>query len=266
MELTLSQRPLPSSVERPLLIAGDPTLRDHLSRVCVVAGAEPQVVPDVAAARLSWSAASLVVVGADAAGDVVSAGLPRRAGVVLVGLDSDDALVWELAARLGAESVVFLPDAESWLVDRVADAVEGDRGGCVVAVVGGRGGAGATTLAVALAVTAARARLRCMLVDGDPLGGGIDLAMGAEDADGARWPDLAASEGRLSSRALWSALPEVDQLAVLSCARAATLRVPAAAMTSVLRAARRCTDLVVVDLPRHLDAAGEVAAKTCSGS
>jgi Flp pilus assembly CpaE family ATPase len=77
---------------------------------------------------------------------------------VLVGSDLDDADVWQRAVQVGAEHVVFLPDAEVWLVERLSDAAHRSTGAeaPVVAVVGGRGGAGATTLACSLALTAAR--------------------------------------------------------------------------------------------------------------
>lgn len=117
--------------------------------------------------------------------------MPRRPGVLLLGLDLDDAGVWVRAVQLGAEHVLFLPDAETWLLDRIADAVEGvGPPARTVAVLGGRGGAGASTLACALAVTAARRGLRTVLVDGDPLGGGLDILLGGETAAGLRWPDL----------------------------------------------------------------------------
>ena len=81
-------------------------------------------------------------------------GLPRRPGVVVVPTDLDDAQLWQLAAAAGAESVQPLPGAEALLVDRLAAAADGPARGTTVAVVGGRGGAGASTLACALARTA----------------------------------------------------------------------------------------------------------------
>ena len=50
--------------------------------------------------------------------------------------------------------------------------------GAVIAVIGGRGGAGASVFATALAHSATEA----LLVDLDPWGGGIDLLLGAETA------------------------------------------------------------------------------------
>lgn len=244
--------------DRPLLITSDPDVLDDLVRIGLTAGTELQVAPDVGTARRSWAAAAAVVVGPDVAQSCAGARLPRRPGVVLLGDDLDDAGIWQLAVEVGAEHVVFLPDGEDWLVDMLAESVEPSRQcGQLVAVVGGRGGAGATTLAVALAVTAARSR-RTLLVDGDPLGGGIDLVLGGESDAGLRWPDLGATRGRVPGAALTEALPRRDDLSVLSWDRGDVLRVPPEAMEAVLEAGRRTCELVVVDLPRGLDDAGRI--------
>jgi secretion/DNA translocation related CpaE-like protein len=244
---------------RPLLVTADPLLLEELLRLCELAGVEAEVAPDPSSARSSWVAAPLVVIGSDVASGSAARGLPRRDGVVLVGLDLDDGGVWQVAVELGADTVVFLPDAQSWLVGRLGEVADrGDRPrGTVVAVVGGRGGAGATTLAAALAVTAAGQGLGCMLLDADPLGGGIDLALGGEDTEGLRWPDLAVG-GRVDGAALRAALPRVHHLTVLSWDRGNSLTVPPTALRGVLDAAVRTHDLVVVDLPRRVDEAAEV--------
>lgn len=246
---------------RPLIVAQDGRLRDDLLRMAAAAGIEADVTIEPTAA--SWSGAPLVVVAADVAAQCLTARLPRRPGLVLVADagDADRAEVWELATALGADHVVVLPAAEPWLAERIADCAEGVRdGGPVVAVTGARGGAGATVLATALAVTAARRGIDTMLVDGDPLGGGIDLVVGQEDGAGLRWPDLAGTTGRIAPEALAVALPHAGNLSVLSWDRAQLRPVPASAMTAVLRAGRRRTGLIVVDLPRSLDDAAGVAA------
>jgi secretion/DNA translocation related CpaE-like protein len=177
--------------------------------------------------------------------------------VVLLGEDLDDAGIWQLGVEVGAEHVVFLPDGESWLVEMLSESVEPSRTtGQLVAVVGGRGGAGATTLAVALALTAARRGHRTLLVDGDPLGGGIDLVLGGESDAGLRWPDLGDTRGRVPGAALLGAVPRMHDVFVLSWDRSDVLRVPGEAMESVLEAGRRGCDIVAVDLPRSLDEAG----------
>ncbi|MGW1775849.1 septum site-determining protein Ssd [Streptomyces sp. NPDC002104] len=212
-------------------------------------------------AGVGWETAPLVLVGDDAARRV--RGAPRRPGVFLVGRDLDDPHVWQRAVEIGAEEVLTLPDAEGLLVDRIADVVEGaGRPALTVGVIGGSGGAGASTLACALALRAARAGERTILIDGDPLGGGMDVLLGGEAAEGLRWPDFAASRGRVGAGALAESLPELHALRVLSWDRGDRVVVPPAAMRSVVAAARRRGGVVVVDLPRRVDeAVAEVLAQ-----
>lgn len=247
---------------RSLVMTDDPDLLDDLLRLAATAGTEVEVV-DSGSVRRSWSMAPAVLVGGDRAEACAALGLPRRSGVVVLSRDLDDAQVWRRAVALGAEHVVFVPDAEAWLVNLLADGAEGTGAdGLVVGVLGGRGGAGASTLAAALAVTGLRRGLRTLLVDGDPLGGGIDLVLGGESAVGLRWPALVGSRGRVPGAALTAALPRIEDLTVLSWDRGDALIVPPEAMRSVLSAGARGSDLVVVDLPRRLDdGAREVALR-----
>lgn len=237
---------------RPLLVTEDLVLLDDLLRLCAAAGAEPEVHHTVPERRASWTDPPLVLVGDDAAVRCRTAA--RRPGVLLVGREPDDPDVWRRAVRIGAEGVLILPGDEGRLVDLLADAVEGvGRQAPTVGVIGGRGGAGASTLACALALAAVRAGQRTLLVDGDPLGGGLDVLLGGERAEGRRWPDFAASKGRLAGAALEESLPEAHGLRVLSWDRGDPVPVPPEAMRSVLAAARRHGGVVVVDLPRRID-------------
>ncbi len=246
--------------QRPLLVTADLDLLDDVVRLGAAAGAEIEVAPDPIAARTAWGSAPAVLVGADLAEAMVRSRPPRRENVVIVSTDLDDDAVWRRAVALGVDQVGFLPDSEGWLVDLLADAAEGrPRGAPVIGVLGGRGGAGASCLAAAMAVTAVRERRRTMLVDADPLGGGIDLVLGGEGASGLRWPELAGTRGRVSGTALREALPRVDELTVLSWDRGDALSIPAEAMSALLAAAERGSDLVVVDLPRWSDDAARVA-------
>ncbi|MBT2507044.1 septum formation initiator [Streptomyces sp. ISL-98] len=244
----------------PLIVTEDVDLLDDLLRLCAAAGAEPEVHHAVPERRGSWEGAPLILVGDDAAdrvrGAVIGRGAARRRGVMLVGKDQDDPDVWRRAVEIGADHVLRLPDAESWLVERIADVAEGvGRQALTVGVLGGRGGAGASTLACALAVGAARAGQRTMLIDGDPLGGGLDVLLGGEAVEGMRWPDFAESRGRVGSGALEESLPELHALRVLSWDRGDRVVIPPEAMRAVLAAARRSGGVVVVDLPRRVDEA-----------
>ncbi|GAA1154341.1 septum formation initiator [Streptomyces hebeiensis] len=247
----------PGAEERrtgPLIVTEDAELLDDLLRLCAAAGAEPEVHHTVPERKASWEEAPLVLVGDDAAARC--RGAARRRGVLLVGRDQDDPDVWRRAVEIGAECVLRLPDAESWLVDRIADAAEGvGRQAVTVGVIGGRGGAGASTLACALGVTAARAGRRTVLIDGDPLGGGLDVLFGGEREAGRRWPDFAASKGRVAGGALEESLPRLHELRLLSWDRGDAVVVRPEAMRSVLAAARRGGGVVVVDLPRRVDEA-----------
>lgn len=248
--------------DRPLLVTADPDLLDDLLRLCAAAGVEARVAHDVPAARGPWAAAPIVVLGDDLSRPALASGLARRSDLVLVGRDLDDGAVWTRAAGLGAESVLFLPAAQSLLVDRLAAACEDPTSrATTVSVVGGRGGAGASTLAGALAGTAADLGWQTLLVDADPLGGGLDLVLGCEDLAGLRWPDLIAVDGTISASALRSALPRAGRLHLLSWDRDDPHSVAAETARAVLAAARQVHQMVVVDLPRHLDEAAQVMAK-----
>ncbi|WP_326694311.1 septum site-determining protein Ssd [Streptomyces sp. NBC_01766] len=236
----------------PLIVTEDAALLDDLLRLCAAAGAEPEVHHGVPDRKGSWESAPLILVGDDAAARV--RGSARRAGVYLVGKDQDDPAVWQRAVEIGADHVLRLPDAEGWLVERIADVSEGvGQQALTVGVIGGRGGAGASTLACALALTAARSGQRTVLIDGDPLGGGLDVLLGGEHTAGRRWPDFARSKGRVGGSALEESLPELHGLKVLSWDRSDAVVVAPEAMRAVLAAARRGGGVVVVDLPRRVD-------------
>ena len=253
-------RPQPAPrPRRPLVVTGDESLLDDLLRLAAAAGVEVDVAPDPTAARGSYTAAPVVVVGVDQAGSCLRARLPRRPDVVLVTTADRQPEPWQDADALGAAHVAVLPQAEPWLIERFAASVRSRPAAPVVAVLGGRGGAGASVLAAGLAVTAAQAGHRVLLVDGDPLGGGLDLVLGWEDDDGVRWPELSDTSGRLDAGALIGALPGRGELALLSFDRRELAGASPAAMAAVLDAGRHARDLVVVDLPRHVDAAGVVA-------
>lgn len=256
---------------RGLVMMTDPELLDAVLRLAAAAGCELHRVVDAAQARPHWSASPLVLLDTAAAQHCATAGLPRRGAVVVAARGTPPTEIWRHAVAVGAEHVVSLPEAEAWLVATFTEASEGRRrgGGGVLAVVGGRGGAGASVFAAAVAVTAVRDGERVLLVDCDPLGGGLDLVLGAEDLGGLRWPDIGVGGGRVPATALHAALPAppvgrggAGELGVLSCDRSAHGPTPSA-VTSVLDAGRRGGETVVCDLPRYpTDAA--VAALTAA--
>lgn len=235
-------------------------LRAAVLRLGALAGIDVEAVSASSGLRAVWRSARVVVVGSDLAGALAAAGLPRRGDVVVVVSDEPDAALWRAVVELGAARLLSLPADEPILVELMSDAVEAPTsGGSTIAIVGGCGGAGASTLAAALAVTAAGSG-QTALIDGDSYGGGLDVLLGAEQRPGARWPDLAGTRGRLRAAALTESLVPVDGFALLSWDRAGSADLSAAAAAAVVDAAIRGFRWVIVDLPRRLDPASTALA------
>ncbi|MBP2354397.1 secretion/DNA translocation related CpaE-like protein [Kribbella aluminosa] len=251
----MDTNPPPPSV---LMATTNEALLEDLLRLAAAASVTPHVERDLRALRRNWHAGSLVVIGRDLAEPLARVQPPHRPGVVVVGSIPDGDDLYRAAFDIGADLVCRLPADEPLLAGRLADALDGTtRAALTLAFVGGCGGAGSTTLAVAVAVLGNRRGFRTMLIDGDPLGGGIELALGIERDPGDRWPKLLNASGRVSAAALRSALPSVDGLTVLSWDQSDVTVLPPDTMSSVIGAAQRSTDLVVLDLPRRADPAVE---------
>ena len=132
----------------------------------------------------------------------------------------------------------------------VAMGIGTSRRAVVLGVLGARGGAGTSTLA---ALTADRlARLTStVLVDLDPVGGGVDVTVGIEDADGARWPELAGARGDVPGQDVLALLPRWGSCAVLSADRTgASPELDPDVVADVLHALAGAVGALVLDLPR----------------
>ena len=249
-----------------LVATSDPLLLDAAIRWCAAAGARPVTVESADAARREWRQAGAVLVGADVVAQLVDAATPptRRDHVLVVAADPDR--VWREAVALGAAGVVAPGDDDAALAALVAS-LDGRVEGCTVSVVGASGGVGASTLAVALGVSASGRGLASVVLDADPAGAGVDLVLGSEKAEGLRWPDLASVDGRLSGESLADVLPRRDGVATIAWpAAATTVELPGAA-GAVRSAATRAFDLVVADVPRPGGTAGSaLAAEVLAGS
>jgi secretion/DNA translocation related CpaE-like protein len=250
----------------PLVVSRDASLVEEVTRLAAAAGVTPEVSPPGTSALQGWVRAPLVLVGVDAGADLASLAPQRRSDVHVVttpgGLGGTDP-TYRTALALGAERVLTLPDDAAWLTERLIDA--GDDGlapGRLVGVLGGSGGAGATTFACALAQVASRSGT-ALVVDADPLGPGADRVLGLDATAGVRWSDLESTTGRLGARALREALPARDGLAALSWPAGHSSPPPLGVLRECLSAARRGHDLVVVDLPRGTDPLVADVASRC---
>jgi secretion/DNA translocation related CpaE-like protein len=232
-------------------------LRDDVDRVAaaaavdVVHAAEPS-------SRKSWNAAAAILVDEQTARRCAEQALQRRDRVILVGRSPLREEHWHAAIAVGAQRVLALPEQEAELVVALSDAAESVRDdarkGPVAAVVAGRGGAGASVLAAALALSVPDA----LLVDVDPWSGGLDLLLGAETTAGLRWPDLALRGGRIGYPALRDALPRHGGVTLLANGRDAA-DVDPSALAAVVEAGSRGGTTVVCDVPRRSTSAAEAA-------
>lgn len=222
--------------------------------MAAAAAIEPTVVADPLALRPSWQDFAVVVIGIDQAAAVAASALPRRPETFVVGDATDREALCAWSGPLGA-AVVVLPGSAGWLTARMDESTRQGRGrGRLVAVVGGSGGVGASTWAAGLAVLAAHSEVATSLVDADPLGGGIDLLLGAEHSVGWRWARLGGARGHLGD--LSEQLPSAAGVDVLSVGRSepADPGPPGAEqLVAVLRSLSRSHALTVVDLPRSGD-------------
>ncbi|MCU1530595.1 MAG: hypothetical protein JWO49_166 [Arthrobacter sp.] len=239
---------IPDESSETLLVTGFDVLRCEVERIVAAAGGPLRTVQDVGEAAPFWDAAAAVLVGSD----IRELPPRRRAPAVLVGLNGDGDRLWQLAAAMGAERVAVLPDASSWLAEFLSRSRAPEVGGLLLGITGGCGGAGATTAAIWTAQAAARSGARVLLVDGDPGGGGLELALAAEEFPGLRWPDLAEVSGSIDPGQLAEALPVAGGFSFLSWpgSRDRPADVDETTVAGVLDAARRGYELVVLDIGR----------------
>lgn len=244
---------------RPLLATEDPVLLDDLLRLAAAASTEVDIARTVEEALRLWSRAPLAVVGADLGRALRAADPPPHPRLVTVARATEDGHTPE-------HGNLLLPRDESELAGLLARSAAPARTPApTVSVIGGRGGAGASLLAVACALAGERAGLATALLDTDPLGCGSDVYLGCDSGrtdHPTGWGDLLSRSGRVHWHDLRPRLPHSGGVSVLTWRRGRdtgpTAPLPVGAVRAVLSSARGGTDLVVVDLPRSFDPATRV--------
>lgn len=252
-----------TSAARILAVIDDPLLDSDIDRIVAAAGVRIVRTGDPSGRRV-WTSAAAILVDTAGARRCAERGMPRRDRVLLVCRDTPGPAEWEAAVAVGAQRVVTLlthdRDLMAVLSDAAEESAEGGARGPVVAVLAGRGGAGASVFATTLAQVASES----LLIDGDPWGGGIDLVLGSETEPGLRWPDLSLAGGRLSYPALRDALPVHHGVSVLSGSRAlsggpSSNEIGALPLGAVIDAGSRAGVTVVCDVARQPTSASETA-------
>lgn len=246
----------------------DAALRQTVERVA--AAAAVRLVTMTLPARKNWVTAAAIITDEAGARRCAESALPRRDRLIVVSGNDPSASTWAAALAAGAHDVCVLPDRESDLLAHLADAADtraSARPGRLIAVIPGRGGAGASVFAAALAQSAADSgKTDALLVDLDPFGGGMDLLMGAERTVGLRWPDIHIDGerfdgGRINWSALRAALPRAHDVYLLSSSRTHH-ELEAGLVAAVIDSGRRSGVMMVCDVPRQLTAAAMCILET----
>lgn len=249
------------------LVTASEFLREEVRRIALAAAVPLRTVSTVQELGSGADAPGIVLVGSDIS---ETHGRHWRSSI-LIGLAGEGDALWEQAAQLGAERVAVLPEAAGWLAEFLTKLEGNEPAHHVLGVTGGCGGAGASTLACWLAAASSSRGSRTLLVDAEPLGGGLDLALGVEQTAGIRWEDMHSARGSINPSQLHRSLPETGGFSLLSHrsrSSAAGSPTPASAALpfevsdEVFAAARRGYDLTVVDIGRS-EAGMETAGLHC---
>ena len=238
-----------------LVVAGAGETQDLILSAVAAQELVAEVVTDLDQLAEPWRQAGTVLVADDQAERLAGRALPHRDGVFLVGSDAAALSSW--SAPLAAQ-VIPLPTGAAWLGAVLADGSSRARAP-VITVLGGSGGVGASTLAAALAQLAGLGRGGAALVDVDPIGGGIDLLLGAEQTDGWRWPRLNGAEGQLGD--LRRYLPVVDGVSLVSMSRGQVFDLAREPLAAIVGGLRAWHSVVVLDAGRSLAPASREAVR-----
>jgi len=237
------------------VVSTDPHLVDCAQAAAAATGASLKVVSDLDDLRTLWRVSPVVVIGSDLIQEVASLLFPRRERVYLLGRADSHETLCRWSMPLGA-SVILLPEGGKWLSRIIAGRLGIADAGTVVAVKGGAGGVGASTLCLGLAQVAKARSMKVAVVDCDHLSGGIDLLMGAENSPGWRWDKLSHAVGQIAD--ITPMLPQADGVTLVSMDRANPQPIPPPALEAVLECLARSHDLVLVDLGRGYAESGVV--------
>lgn len=224
-----------------VLVTRDSALIDVVSATALALGTSVAVASGRDELRSLWPDARVRLVGVDMI--TRAAEMEQRNGGTWV-VGQPDALLLAASAELGAPALA-LPQSSPRLAEILARGREPEPSAAVVALVGGSGGVGTSSLAVATALLAAERGRRVAAVELARCGGGLDLMMGLEAAAGLRWGDLGDVTGELGR--LDQQLVSGDGVALLSLSRGPYSSPTRDALEAVMRSLGRHTALIVVD-------------------
>ena len=109
-------------------------------------------------------------------------------------------------------------------------------------------GVGTSTLAALLARELSERGLKCVLVDADLQGSGLDVLLGVENEDGSRFGEISAPLGNIDGKALLRELPIWDGVPLLACDPWKTENPQSWEVQACIRALSQVRSAVIVDV------------------
>jgi secretion/DNA translocation related CpaE-like protein len=170
--------------------------------------------------------------------------------VVILAPDGTSAQTWQLALQLDAEHVEVLPSQTDWLIEHLVPPA--DTRAHVVSVTPVVGGAGASTMACALAAQYSAQGMKVCLIDADLGAGGLDVVMGCEQAEGMRWADFAGLEGTVSGTELYDSVIISGGIHLVAPKRG-QFDIELNQIIALIETVATACDVVLIDTPRLAD-------------
>lgn len=223
------------------LVSLDQKIQDMVSSA---AAAQNILVKIISAEELSLGeiSADIYFLGADQISEIRNNKNLLDKRIFILGFDSDKLIEHSLAFTA---PVILLPMSINKITEIMTEIRRKEAK--TLAVFGGSGGVGASTLAASLAIRRAKQGYRVGLVDLDPIGGGIDLLLGLEREEGWRWSKFKTASGHIAE--FYQQLPEISGVMVLSMSRN-YCDIPREAVFSVLDSLNQSMDFLVLDIGR----------------
>lgn len=165
--------------------------------------------------------------------------------LVLAG--SATAQSWQIAAEICAQHIVLIPESRQWLVDYIKSMP--NKLAKAVTLTSITGGAGSTTVALALARACAQFGRSVTLIDLDFQSVGLDIAAGCEKSAGLNWSTLQTQAHGADGDAIIAQLPEIAGVRVLANDQLNSYP-EQQLVTRVIEQIRGNCDLVILDTGR----------------
>ena len=223
-----------------LLVTRDEILAAQFQKMCAVTQSELVVTDAVTPAELAGAYRVFI-------DHNISLEQFNHNHVVILAPEGVSAKTWQLALQFDAEHVEVLPNESDWLIEHVVPPIQSRAH--VVLVTPAVGGAGASTVACALAAQYAAQGVKVCLIDADLRAGGLDVLMGCEQAAGMRWADITSLQGSVDGAELFNSLIVSHAIHVLAPKRG-KFEVDSSKILTLIETLASACDVVVVDAPR----------------